>query len=560
MSSIVEPAVGVGVAERVSPSRRGAVVSASEHPRSRSGLLVLVWIVGGVLPLGYFFALPLLSSLLGAKVSDSGLVYTASKRSFLVTEDVKGELKAKNTKEIKSRVEGRTTIVQLVEEGTTVAEGDLLVKLASDKIEDKVRREEANLASAVAGLEAAEKDLEILLDENESNRRKKALEVKMAGIELKKYIEGDMKKLLMDAELEVERTKQVHANKVISHNNTKELFAKKFKTKNDLRNAKFNLLEAEGAMKKAKLGLKILKTYSIPQETERLESALSEAEKELERVKKSGEAKEAQKHAEVEAKRANLLNTQGLLKKLREQMAYTEMRAPSPGIVVYHSERWNNQRIMEGAEVYERQTLVDLPDPSVMIVTVRIHEAKTHKVQVGQVVHVEVEGVPDEVFTGHITKIAPLADSKNQWLNPDLKEYETEILLDDFEADLKPGATARVAILIAELEDVVAIPVQAVFSRSGRHFVFKPDGGDGTPTQVELGESSAEYTEVVGGLAVGDQVMMAINETAQRALADLVDDEADAAGEVAAVAQVVPKKKRGRRGGGGVSRGGGRGR
>ena len=35
-----------------------------------------------------------------------------------------------------------------------------------------------------------------------------------------------------------------------------------------------------------------------------------------------------------------------------------------------------------------------------------------------------------EVLTGSVTKIAAVADTQNRWLNPDLKEYETEITLD----------------------------------------------------------------------------------------------------------------------------------
>ena len=67
-----------------------------------------------------------------------------------------------------------------------------------------------------------------------------------------------------------------------------------------------------------------------------------------------------------------------------------------------------------------------------------------------------------ELLPASVQKIAVLADSQNRWLNPNLKEYETEVLLAGSFQELKPGATARVEIQLAELNDVLAVPVQAV--------------------------------------------------------------------------------------------------
>jgi len=54
-----------------------------------------------------------------------------------------------------------------------------------------------------------------------------------------------------------------------------------------------------------------------------------------------------------------------------------------------------------------------------------------------------VEGLPGVMLTGTVTRIAPLADSQNRWLNPDLKQYRTEITLDKADVRLTPNATAE---------------------------------------------------------------------------------------------------------------------
>jgi hypothetical protein len=183
--------------------------------------------------------------------------------------------------------------------------------------------------------------------------------------------------------------------------------------------------------------------------------------------------------------------------------------------VVFPTEsfRWGNEaQIAEGKEVFERQTIINLPDISVMQVTVRIHEGKADKVKIDQQVRVEVEGMPGVVYTGRVTKIAPLADSQNRWLNPDLKEYETEITLDGTHQTLKPGVTARAEIVVEEVHDVLAVPVQSVVSKQGKRFVFEGRGADPTPVAVELGRSNDQFVEVTKGLATGQRVRLAISE------------------------------------------------
>ena len=99
--------------------------------------------------------------------------YTVSPRSFDVMLQEKGELKAAKSTDIKCEVEGRATIISLIEEGAAVKEGDLLVELASDEIDDRILQEELKEANAITAYEAAKTALEIQLDKNASDIRLK---------------------------------------------------------------------------------------------------------------------------------------------------------------------------------------------------------------------------------------------------------------------------------------------------------------------------------------------------------------------------------------------------
>ncbi|RMF73269.1 MAG: efflux RND transporter periplasmic adaptor subunit, partial [Planctomycetota bacterium] len=100
----------------------------------------------------------------------------------------------------------------------------------------------------------------------------------------------------------------------------------------------------------------------------------------------------------------------------------------------------------------------------------------------------------------------------NRWLNPELKEHTTEILLDETDAPVSPGDSAEVEILIDHLTDVLAVPVQCVYSRGPKNFVFRRDGRTAEPVEVELGASNESFVEIASGLKPGDEVLMSADE------------------------------------------------
>ena len=497
----------------------GFAVGASAGRRRRSWLLPVVLFVVVVAAVAAYWSL----SAGGGGPGKASNLHAVVRRSFPVMLREKGELKAAKSVDVKSEVEGRSTIIWLIEEGTQVKEGELLVKLASDQIEEKVRSEEIKEANAAAAAAAAEKEHEILLDQNASDLRKAQLALDMAEIEKKKYLEGDWEQTKLDIQLELERATKVRERSLTELKASEELYAKNFITRGDLYRDQLSAFEADIAVKKARLNKATTETYTHHKETQQRESDVQEARKELERVGKSNAAKEAKSAAALEARLAEWELTRQRLAKYREQQANCEIRAPQEGLVVYDTgrHRWDRRQIAEGAEVYERQTIIKLPDVSVMVVTVRIHEAKTDKIAIGQQATVEVEGLPGRVFTGKVTKIAALADSQNMWLNPDLKEYETEITLDETDAQLKPGVTARADIVVTELENVLAVPVQTVFTKVGHHFVFRQKGREAEPAEVEVGASSDEFVEITKGLADGDRVLLAVSEALRQQLPEL---------------------------------------
>jgi HlyD family secretion protein len=492
--------------------------------------------------------------------------FTVVPQTFTVALKEKGELKAAKSTDIKCEVEGKSTIISLIDEGTNVKEGDLLVELASDEIVERIRQEELTESNAITAFEAAKTELDIQRDQNASNIRKAELQIELKRLELDKYEKGDWEQKLKDARIAIEQATISLQRRDQDYNASKELYAKKFITQTQYQEDEFNFKKAQWDLDKANKAVEVLETYTHVAELRQRQSDLEEAIKECERVKKNAEAEEVKKVRASEGKEKELALTQDKLAKLRGQKEKCRIFAPTQGFVVYYNEGrgWMmgaDTQMKVGASVIERQVLMQLPDTSTMMATVRVHEAKTDKLRLGQSAMVSVEGLPGKRFPGSVTKIAALADSKSGWLNPDLKEYETEITIDPTEDRLKPGVTAQAEIMVETVEDKLAVPVQALYTKGGQRYVFRDSGSGTAYSQVQTGAIGTEWAEIAEGLSAGDRIRLAFSDDDKRAIPDAAPgDKANAMMRMgrrpnADGAAAQPQGGRARRGGGAGSGG-----
>lgn len=489
--------------------------------RRRAGWVVTVQIVVAVLVLGSLgvAAMKWGGASASAKPADQ---FVVAPRTFKVVLREKGELKAAKSIDVINAVEGRSTIISLVPEGTQVQKGDLLVELASDEIENKIIQEGLKEANAKAAVEVAQKQLEIQLDKNASDIRKAELEVELKKLELDRYVNGEWTQAEREADIAIDQAEILLKRRKDDFEAADSLYERKFITKTEYEEDEFNFQKAQWDLEKARHAKNVLKEYTHRAELRRRESDHQEAVKELDRVLKNAQAEEFKARSDLEGKEKELKLIVDQLAKLVDQRQKCRILAPSAGFVVYFGAEGggrffnNDQQIREGASVHERQVLMTLPDTSEMTVVVRIHEAKTNKLSLGQQATVTVEGLPGAMLTGKVSKIAALADTQNRWLNPDLKEYETEITIDKNEFPLKPGVTSHAEILVEVVEDRLAVPVQSVYTQAGRRYVFRANGTTTEAVEIKVGAIGTEFAEIREGVSSGESVLLAFGDDQKR--------------------------------------------
>jgi HlyD family secretion protein len=471
----------------------------------------------------------------------TGTFYVVESTTLSITLSEDGELKPRESVEVKCEVEGQSTILYVVPESTRVKKDDLLVELASDALVDRLESEQMDLRKIQADYDAAVQELAIQKNQNESNVKKAEIDLDVAELDLKKYLEGDFLQRLKEIDLDIKKAKMDIARAEEDLREDRELAERGWVTRKDVELREYTLEVAQDQLKRHEESKRILLEYDEPMAVKQKTSTRDRAREELEREKKRADSREKQSQARVDQYQDQLQQRQRRVARVQEQLEKCKMFAPADGVVQYPSDggwRFGTDRIAAGEKVHEGQTLVVLPDTSQMLVKTRIHEADRHLIGEDLPCVVTVPAVPGKSFTGKIAKIDKYADSENRWLNPDLKEHGAEILLDQTDAPLSPGDSAEVKILIDTVEDALAVPVQCVFSRGPRSFVFVQSGGTPEPVEVTLGRSNTSLIEIMDGLKVGDRVLMQADESLLAKLPPVEAAEAEA--ERAALAKPSP--------------------
>jgi HlyD family secretion protein len=424
-----------------------------------------------------------------------------------------GTIKAREQIIIKNEVEGRTTILFLVPEGTRVEEGDLLVQLDASRLEDNKIDQQIKVLNAEAAFIGARENLAVARSQAESDIDKAELDLRFAGEDLKKYEEGEFPQKVMEAKAKVtlaDEERQRAKEKLVW---SKTLYEEKYLSQLELQADELAARKAELNGELARAELDLLKGFTYRREMAQLESDVKQNTMALDRVRRKAAADIVQAEAELKAKRAGYEQEKNKEKKGEDQIAKTRITAPAAGLVVYATSaratwRGNTQPLEEGQEVRERQDLIHLPTAASFIAEIKVHESSLKKISPGMPARLTVDALPGQGFSGTVAKIAPLPDAQSIFLNPDLKVYRTEIHLEGEGGDLRTGMSCRAEIVVNHYEDSLFVPVQAVLRVKGDPTVYVRGASGWEARKVEIGEDNNRMVRIVAGVSESEEVLL----------------------------------------------------
>lgn len=428
------------------------------------------------------------------------------KGSLRITVVQRGNLSAKNSAKIVNELEGNVQILTLVEEGTYVEEGELVATLDSSGFEDLEVARDIQVQNGQAAWTKAVQALEIQQSQNTSDIAASVQKLQFAKDDERKYLEGDWPQDLQAAEEAIVLAEEEVAQAKDRLEWSQKLNDEGFVTRTELEKDQLSYSRSQIKFDQAQRARTLLIDYDNPKQMAVFAAAITEAERELERVNLQAKARLVDLTATVQTSKARLDLETEKLQKLREQIGKSKLYSPASGYVVYAREEGRYGRsgdlIEEGATVRERQEIVTIPQSGGMMAEASLHESVIKKVEEGMPVTIRVDAIPGAEFHGTVDFVAILPDSGSRWTNPNQRLFRTQILVSDSTPEMRPGMSCSVEILVREIPDTLYIPVQAVFRSGGNSICFV----DGEQVIVEVGGSSEQWVEVLSGLEEGQVV------------------------------------------------------
>jgi HlyD family secretion protein len=153
---------------------------------------------------------------------------------------------------------------------------------------------------------------------------------------------------------------------------------------------------------------------------------------------------------------------------------------------------------------------VDLIDNSCLYITAPIDEVDAPQIRAGMPARISLDAFPGKRYDGHVRRVAPyVLDVEKQARTV---EIEAEIDTREGREALLPGYSADVEIVLAVRDNVLRIPTPALIEGK-QVLLIDPRSGKAVKRELRTGIGNWDYTEVLGGLKAGDQIITSIDRT-----------------------------------------------
>ena len=269
--------------------------------------------------------------------------------------------------------------------------------------------------------------------------------------------------------------------------------------RDNIKNLYFTVEEAQITLQQSK--------YEPPTTIRQAEISLDKANRALDQSIKGYSLRVEQAKSDMRTNKHNLTEQQSRVKDLQELLSKFDIKAPSPGMVIYKRDRMGNKRKIGSTINPWDNVVATLPDLSSMISKTYVNEIDVSKVKSGQKVELVVDAFPDKTYTGAVNSVANIGE---QLPNADAKVFEVLIKVDGTDPILRPSMTTGNKVITKTISDVTYIPLESVQAGTDSiPFVYLKNGDKQV---VVLGEANENNVVIEQGLEAGNQLYLSTPE------------------------------------------------
>jgi HlyD family secretion protein len=207
----------------------------------------------------------------------------------------------------------------------------------------------------------------------------------------------------------------------------------------------------------------------------------------------------------------------------KDALDKTVLRAPMSGrITGLKAEK--GEMAIAGQTSIAGAVLMVISDLGEILAEAKVGELEVSKLRLDQPAEVQVDALPGIVFQAKVFNVASSSDrgqGQNSFSSQEAQNYKVRVVLQGSRAELdrlRPGMSARVAVLANEIKNTLSVPLQAVMEREDRSgglglmprtrtTVFLVKDGVAEERTIRMGAATRRAAEVLEGLKEGETLL-----------------------------------------------------
>lgn len=199
--------------------------------------------------------------------------------------------------------------------------------------------------------------------------------------------------------------------------------------------------------------------------------------------------------SQIKTSEAQAATQAAALDNARVQLQYATIVAPFAGVVV-------SRQLDPGAYVTPgtSTSIMTIADLDHLDVILNVGEPDLPMIHKGDPVQITVDAYPGRVFSGVVSRMAGGVD-------PATRTVQVEVDIPNPGHLLRPGMYATV-LLTAGTRESLVVPLTAVQTLGGQHYVWLVDDGRVSQQNVTVGQTTGEVVEITGGLDVSQTIVI----------------------------------------------------
>lgn len=245
--------------------------------------------------------------------------------------------------------------------------------------------------------------------------------------------------------------------------------------------------------------------YEPPATIKKLEINLEKLKRDLKEKKENYSIKKKQANAKMVEVGTEVSKNRNKVKDLTALLEGFTIYSDGDGMITYKKE-WNGAKRKVGSSIYQWDpTIATLPNLTKMESKTYANEVDIRKIKKGLEVVVGFDAFPDLELQGTVIEVANVGEKKK---GSDIKLFQIMIDLKETDDTVRPGMTTSNSIITSRVEDVLMVPIEAIFSKDSISYVYAKSGFSIAKKQVELGDSNNQDVIILKGLTEKDVVYL----------------------------------------------------